>query len=43
MKFTVIKTIIKYFDITVLPLKSFSTKKYHKVEVTSEDIITQDE
>lgn len=43
MKFTVIKTIIKYFDITVLPLKSFSTKKYHKVELTPEDIITQDE
>ena len=29
MKFDIIKTIIKYFDITVLPLKSFSTKKYH--------------
>lgn len=43
MKFTVIKTIIKYFDITVLPLKSFSTKKYHKVELTPEDIITQNE
>lgn len=40
MKFTVIKTIIKYFDITLLPLKSFSTKKYHKVELTPEDIIT---
>lgn len=43
MKFTVIKTIIKYFDITILPLKSFSTNKYHKVELTPEDIISQDE
>lgn len=43
MKFTVIKSILRFFDINVLPLKSFSTKKYNKVELTPEDIITQEE
>lgn len=43
MKFTVIRSIIRYFDITVLPLKSFSTKRYYKVELTPEDILTQNQ
>lgn len=43
MYFTVIKAIIKHFDINILPLKGFSTTKYPKVELTPEDIITQEE
>ncbi|MBE6508223.1 MAG: hypothetical protein E7Z77_02290 [Methanobrevibacter sp.] len=43
MYFTVIKAIIKHFDINILPLKGFSTTKYQKVELTPEDIITQEE
>ena len=43
MNFTVIKTILRYFGANILPLQSFSTKKYHKVELTPEDIITPDE
>ena len=41
--FTIIKTVLRYFDVNILPLKSFNTKKYPKVELTPEDIITQDE
>ena len=43
MYFTVIKAIIKHFDINILTLKGFSTTKYKKVELTPEDIITQEE
>ena len=43
MNFTVVKSIIRHFDINILPLKQFSTKRYSKVELTPEDIITQEE
>ena len=41
--FTIIKTVLRYFDVNILPLKSFNTKRYPKVELTPEDIITQEE
>ena len=43
MNFTVIKTILRYFGANIFPLQSFSTKKYPKIELAPEDIITPDE